>query len=124
MAGLGREVGAAVVGHARWGEEGGQRPAPVAGHRLHGAHVDRVDIGPLLAVHLDVDEGSVHELCRLVVLEGLALHDVAPVACGVADRQEDGAVLLAGQCQGFVAPGVPVDGVVRVLEEVGAGLGG
>ena len=117
-----REVGAAVEGHAVGVEEDGHRPAAVAGHRLHRLHVDRVDVGALLAVDLDVDEVLVHVGGGLVVLEGLALHHVAPVAGRVADREQDRPVLLAGPLQRLGAPGVPVDRVVAVLEQVGAGL--
>ena len=37
-------------------EERRHRPAAVAGHRLHGVHVDAVEVGSLLPVHLDRDE--------------------------------------------------------------------
>ncbi len=90
---LGREVGAAVEGHALGVEEDGHRPAALAGHRLHRLHVEGVDVGALLAVDLDVDEVLVHVGGRLGVLEGLALHHVAPVAGRVADREQDRAVL-------------------------------
>ncbi len=119
-----REVGAAVEGHAVRREEHGHRPAAPAGHRLHGLHVDLVHVGPLLTVHLDGDEEAVHERGDLVVLEGLALHHVTPVAGRVADRQQHRPVLAAGQLEGLRAPRVPVHRVMSVLEQVGAGLGG
>ena len=124
LARLGREVGAAVERHALGVEEHVQRPAAVAGHRLHRLHVDRVDVGALLAVDLDADEVLVHELRRLGVLERLVLHHVAPVAGRVADREQDRLVLGAGARERLLAPRVPVDGVVLVLEQVGAGLVG
>ena len=37
-------------------EERRHRPAAVAGHRLHRIHVDAVQVGPFLPVHLDRDE--------------------------------------------------------------------
>ena len=83
---LERPVGAAEERLACGGEEAGHRPAAVAGHRLHGLHVNRVDIRPLLAVDLDVDEVLVHVRRGRLVLEGLVRHHVAPVASGVADR--------------------------------------
>ena len=58
MAGLRREVGAAVERDALGVEEDGQRPATLAGHALDGLHVDVVDVGPLLAVDLDRDEDA------------------------------------------------------------------
>ena len=89
VARLGREVGAGVERHPLGREEGVQRPAAAAGHRLDGLHVDRVDVRALLAVDLDADEALVHQRRDLGVLEGLALHHVAPVAGRVADRDED-----------------------------------
>jgi hypothetical protein len=83
--------------------------------------VDRVDVGALLAVDLDVDEALVHERRDDRVLEGLVLHHVAPVAGGVADREQDRPVLRAGAGEGLRAPCVPVDRVVRVLAKVRAG---
>ena len=119
---VGREVGAAVEGHAVGVAEDRHRPAAVAGHRLHRLHVEGVDVGALLAVDLDVDEVLVHVGGGLGVLEGLVLHHVAPVAGGVADREQDRAVLVAGAGQRLLAPRVPVDRVVAVLKQVGAGL--
>ena len=119
---LGREVRAAEERLALGGQEDRHRPAAVPGQRHDRVHVERVDVGPLLAVDLDVDEALVHQPRRLVVLEGLVLHDVAPVAGRVPDREEDRPVLAARPLEGLVAPRVPVDGVVGVLEEVRARL--
>jgi hypothetical protein len=63
------EIGAAVERLAGRRHEHGHRPAALPGHRLGGLHVDRVDVGPLLAVHLDVDEQLVHQARGAVVLE-------------------------------------------------------
>ncbi len=93
---LGREVGAGVEGLEVGGEEDRVGPSPLAGEDLGGGHVDLVEVGALLAVHLDVDEVAVHDLGDLGGGEGLALHDVAPVAGRVADGEEDGLVLGAG----------------------------
>ena len=49
----------------------------------------------------------------------LPLHDVAPVARRVADRQEHELVLGTRLREGLLAPGEPVHGVVRVLKEIG-----
>ena len=74
----------------------------------------------LLAIDLDAHEQLVHQPRRRVVLERLVLHHVAPVAGGVADAQQDGLVLAPRFFEGIVAPRVPVDRVVRVLEQIGA----
>ena len=104
LARLGGEVGAAVERDALGIEEGGQRPAAVPRHPLHRLHVDRVEVGALLAIDLDADEVLVHVCGRLGVLERLALHHVAPVASRIADRQQDRLVLRLGPLQGLVLP--------------------
>ena len=119
---VGREVGAAVEGHPLGVAEDGHRPAAPPGHRLHRLHVEGVDVGALLAVDLDADEVLVHVGGGLRVLEGLALHHVAPVAGRVADREQDRAVLLASPGQRLGAPRVPVHRVLPVLEQVGTDL--
>jgi hypothetical protein len=124
MTTLRREVGTGEERDPVGRQERVQRPAAGAGHRLHRVHVDRVDVGPLLAVDLDADEPLVHHLSDRGVLEGLVLHDVAPMTRRVADRDEHGLVLGTGDGERLVAPRVPVDGVLRVLEQVGGGLGG
>ena len=117
-----REVGARVERLAVGREEHGHRPAAVPRHRLRGLHVDRVDVGTLLAVHLDADEVFIHEGSRRLILERLALHDVAPMAGRVANAQQDRPCFRPRAGERGVTPGIPVHGVMRVLEEIGAGL--
>jgi hypothetical protein len=121
---LRRVVGPAVEGLSLGREEHRHRPAAVPRHRLHGLHVDGVDVRPFLAVDLDVDEPLVHQARRLLVLEGLALHDVAPVAGSVADAEQDRLLLAPRPLERLVPPRIPVDRIVRVLAEVGGGFGG
>ncbi len=119
---LGGEVGPSEEGPSVRREEHRQGPAPVAGHRLDHRLVDLVEVRPLLAVHLHADEVLVHPTGDGLVLEGLPLHHVAPVAGGVADGEQDGPVEAAGLGQGLLAPGPPPHRVVGVLEQVGARL--
>jgi hypothetical protein len=91
---------------------------------LHRGNVDGIQVGSLLAVNLDGDEMLVENRGGGRVFEGFALHDVAPVAGGVPDGEEDRLVLVPGPLERLLGPGVPVDRVVRVLPEVGARLAG
>ena len=117
---LGREVGAAEEGLEFGREPDGHRPAAAAGGGLDEGHVDAVDVGALFAIDFDADEVAVEELRRwLSFSNDFALHDVAPVAGGVADGKEDGLVFAARLFERFVAPGIPVHGIVGVLEQVG-----
>src|SRR5580700_1671356 len=51
-------------------------------------------------------------------------HHVAPVTRAVADGEQHRTVVAARAFEGPVSPGIPVHGVVRVLEQVRARLGG
>jgi hypothetical protein len=117
------EIGAAEVGHLVVGcQEHGQRPAAVGlGQQPMGGLVDLVEVWALLAVDLDVDEQAIHLRGDGAVFEGLMGHDMAPVACRVAYRQENGLVLAACPRQCFRTPRVPVHRVVGVLQKVGTG---
>ena len=122
VARLRREVGAGEERLAVRRQEHGHRPAALAGHRLGRLHVDGVDVRPLLSVDLDADEVPSFSASAVGrVLERLVRHDVAPVAGGVADREQDRHVALARLRERLVTPLEPVDRVLRVLQQVGAG---
>ena len=59
---------------------------------------------------------------RLFVFERLVRHDMAPMAGGIADRQQYGFAGLAGEFKRLLAPRVPVDRIIGMLQEVGAGF--
>ena len=113
------QVGGGEKGLSVRGQDHVERPATPAGHGLAKGHIEHVEVRAFLAVHLDGHHDGAHERGHVLVLEGLALHDVAPVAGGVADGQEDGFVFGPGLGKGFLTPGIPVHGVVGVLEEIG-----
>ncbi len=119
-----REVGPAEERPPVGGQEHRHRPPAPPALRLDRLHVDGVDVGTFLPVHLDVHEQVVHHLGDADVLEAFVGHDVAPVAGGVPDGQEDGPVQLLGLGPGRFAPWVPLDRVVTMLAQVGAGLVG
>ena len=89
---------------------------------VHGdrrGHVDLIEIGPLLAIDLDTDKPPIHERRNRLVLEGFPFHDMTPMAGGIADREQDRTILFFGGLQGFRSPGVPLHGVVGMLQQVG-----
>ena len=115
----GRQIGSRPEGFLVRGHQNGQRPAAGSGQRLAGRHIYPVHVRPLLPVHLDGDKPPVQYPGHLLILKGLPSHDVAPVAGGVADGQKDRLVLNDGGVKSLLPPAVPVDGVFRVLEQVG-----
>ena len=117
-----REIGTAPEGLGACREEHCERPAALLAERMQRAHIDRVHVGALLAIHLDVDEEVVHHRGGGVVLEALMRHDVAPMAGGVADREQDGLARMLGFGQRLRPPRPPMHRVVLVLQQVGARL--
>ena len=121
---LGRVVGAAEKRLPLGGQEHGHGPAAPPGQHLHRVHVDLVQVGPLLPVHLDAHVVLVHQRGDGLVLEGLMLHHVAPVTGRVADAQKDRLVLRPGLGKGLLSPGEPIHRVAGVLQQIRARLVG
>jgi len=118
-----RVVGAGEERQPFGSEEDGHRPAARTGERLRGLHEHRVEVGALLAVDLDGDEVGVHQRGHVRVGERLVRHHMAPMAGGVAHRQQDRTIGGPGLCQRVGIPFAPVDGVVGVHPQVrGHGL--
>ncbi len=124
VARLVRVVRAAVERPPVRRQEDRHRPAAAAGHGLDRGHVDLVEVGPLLAIDLDRHEPVVQVARRRLALERLAFHHVTPMAGRVADAEEDRPVEELGPGQRVGTPREPVDGVVRVLQEVRTRLPG
>ena len=117
-----REVGAAEERRAIGRQEHREGPAArLAGQERVRGLVDLVEVGPLLAIDLDVDVQVVHHLRDGGVLERLVRHHVAPVAGRIADRQQDRLVLALRLRERGRIPRLPVDRVVGVLAQVGTG---
>jgi len=117
----GREVGSAIKRFAVGREENRHGPTAAAGQRHYGLHVNAIDVRPLLPIHFDADKVLVHDRGGGRILEGFVGHDMAPVAGGVTDAEEDRFVFGFGAGQHFRPPLMPVHRVVRVLKEIGGG---
>ena len=120
--GLGREVGAGVERRLVGSQERVQRPAALAGHRLARVHADCVDVGTLLAVDLDAHEpsfitaaisGSSKDSCAITWHQWHAEYPIETSSGRSSSR---------ARVQRLLAPRIPVDRVVLVLEQVGRGL--
>ena len=79
-----------------------------------------VDVGTLLAIHLDGDEVAAELLADGRLLERLVRHHVTPVARRIADREKDRLVFAARPFERLLAPRIPVHGILCVLAEVRA----
>jgi hypothetical protein len=117
-----REVRAAEEGLTRGRQPHAHRPAAAAGQPLHEGHVHGVDVGALFAIDLDAHVRIVQLAGDRFVFEALFLHHVAPVAGRVPDRQKHRPPERSSPRKGLVAPGEPIDRVVRVLQKVRARL--
>ena len=121
---LRRKVGTTVEGTPVGCQPDRHRPATMPRQANDGLHEDRIDIGPLLTIDLDVDVEAVHHRCRCRVLERLVRHHMAPVTGGIANAQQDRHIALACLGEGLVAPRLPVDRIVHVLPQIRRRLGG
>ncbi len=117
-----RKVGAAEEWLPVRRQEHGHRPAAPAGEHSYRFHVDVVDVGALLSIDLDGDVVFVDVPRDLHVLEGLALHDMAPVTRGVTYRQKHRLSVTPCPVEGLISPRVPIDRIVGVLKQVRARL--
>ena len=113
-----RKIRAAPERLAGGRQEHGQWPATMLAHQVQRRHIDLVDVGPLFAIDLDVDEQVVHHRGGGVVLKALVRHHMAPVAGGIADREQDRLVGAFGLRQRGRVPGPPVDRIVLMLQEI------
>ena len=115
-----REIGTGKEGPPVVVHKDGEGPTPGAGRCLADRHINLVDIGSLLAVHFYGNEVLVEQLGHLVVLEGLVLHYVTPVAGRVSDGKEYGLIFLAGFPKSLLPPGIPIHRVFGMLQKIGA----
>ncbi len=116
------EIGSAPEGMPVRSEEHGQRPAALLTHHRQGRLINGIDVRPLLAIDFDVDEQIVHYVGNFLRFKAFMGHDMAPVARGIADGQQDRLVVAACFIEHRRPPGSPMHGVVPVLEQVRAGL--
>jgi hypothetical protein len=114
-----RIVGAAVERLQVGRQPHAHRPAAGAGRGLHERHVDPIDIRPLFAIDLDRNEQIVEDARHAFALERLALHHVAPMARRVADGKENRLARRLRSVERLRAPRIPVNRVVRMLQQVG-----
>ena len=78
-----------------------------------------VKVRSLLPVYLNIHKMMVHDGSCLRIFKTFPFHDMAPVAGGISDTYQHGLVFLSGFLDSFISPGIPVDRVVGVLEQVG-----
>src|SRR3989442_2596190 len=90
-------------------EERSERPAALARHRADGLLEARVDVRPLVPVHLDRDEVLVDDGREIGVLVRFAVDYVAPVAPGGPDVEQDRAIEFFRAAEGVLASRVPLD---------------
>ena len=114
--GDGRKIGSAEERPLVRRQKNVHRPAAAARRELDEIHIDLVDVRPLFHIDLDVDEILVHDRGRRLVLERLVLHHMAPVTRRIADADQHGLVLGLRPFKCLVAPRIPVDRVMCVLQ--------
>src|SRR5262249_1416986 len=111
-----RKIRATVEGLLLRRQEHRQWPASLARQHLHDVLVNVVEVRTLFAVYLDAHKVLIHDSRNAFVLEGLMFHDMAPVARGVANREQERFVFCTRFLECFGSPRKPVYRVMGVLE--------
>src|SRR2546421_8961540 len=119
---VGREIGSAEEHFTVGCQERGERPATLATQCLHRALIARVDVGTLVAVHLDADEVAIEDLGDSGIVVGLPIHHMAPVAPDRADIEQNRLAFRTGAREGCVVPGMPVHRLMGRRLEVSRSL--
>ncbi len=114
-----REVGTPVEDFSIGREKAGEGPTTLSGECLDRTLIPRVDIGPLVPVHLDADPVAVQELRDGGVLVRLVVHHVTPVTPHRAYVEHHRLLLGASPLERLGAPRIPVDRLVLGRAEVG-----
>ena len=96
-----------------------QGPAPATATDLHGSHVDLVQVRAALPIHFDVDKVLIEIGGDAQIFKDLLLHHMTPVATGVTDGEKNQLVFAFGGGQRLLAPRVPVDRVVGMVQQIG-----
>jgi hypothetical protein len=117
-----RKIGAAPYGLRVRCQDHGQRPSARLSEGVQRRHVDLVDVGSLLPIHLDVHVELVHDRGDRGIFEALMRHHMTPMTGGITDGQEDRTAEATRFRERRVAPGPPMHGVVPMLKEVRACL--
>jgi hypothetical protein len=79
-------------------------------------HVSGIKVWAFFTVYFYAYKRTIEKVGYLLVFKGFFLHNVAPVACRVAYGDKDWFVLVLGFLECFLAPWVPVYGVIGVLK--------
>lgn len=75
-----------------------------------------VYIGVFFPVYFDADKVFIHVCGHFFILKALSLHYVAPVACCIAYTHYHRLVFLLCFLKCLISPGIPVYGIVCVLQ--------
>ena len=66
------------------------------------------------------DKAGIQERCDARILKRFMGHDMAPVAGGIPDGEEDGFMFFCCAAEGLISPRVPVHGIMGMLLQVRA----
>ena len=114
------KISAAPERFASWRQEHGQGPAAAFAKSVQSRHINMIDIGALLAIDLDVHEKLVHHGRGRFVLKTFMRHHMAPMAGGIADREQNRLIYRLRFRERRRAPHPPMHGILGVLQKIRA----
>ncbi len=86
------------------------------------ALVNRVDVRPLFPIDFDIDHQIVHDGGDFFVFGTLVRHHMAPMACGITNRQKKGPFSALAPAKAASPHAIQWTGLSLCWGQVGAGL--
>src|SRR6202035_2444140 len=96
-------------------------PTALTGDGTDSRLITRIDIGPLVAVHLHGDEIVADDFGDFRIFVGFTVYYMAPVAPHSANIQQHGFVISLSAFECRVAPLIPINRLMRGRPQIGTG---
>src|SRR5688572_9748153 len=117
-----REISTAIKWFSLRGKKNIQWPSAAAGHGLYRIHINMIEVRPLFPVYFNIDEMLIHDRSRGLVFKTFPLHNMAPMASRIANTYQDGFIIFFRFVQCLISPGIPVNRIMGMLQQVRTGL--
>ncbi len=62
----------------------------------------------------------IEKIRHLFILKGFVGHNMTPMTGSVTNGKKNGLVLISRFLKGLISPGIPVNGIFSMLQQVGA----
>src|SRR5437868_5163563 len=81
-----------------------------------------IKIGSFFPVNFDIDEILIHKFCSCFIFKTFFFHYMTPMASGIPNANQYWFILILCPLQSFFTPGIPVNGIMCMLQKVWTGF--